>query len=339
MLRDYWDCWKGLAVIYDINNFNRLMIIKEAHASCKIDDIMSVSHFDLFVPPKYKKEQMQLIHDYIDAMNFGRKELNRVQLTNKVILSTHEILLTHKNELGGAVRKKQNYIGGVRIGSIGGPPDYDPPEPEEINSCMIDIQKFIKRKDSIDALIKTALLHYQLEVVHPFESANGKIGRILIALSLFHNNIAKQALLPISEFLEVNKVEYFDRIRAVHNFGEYEQWVKFFLKGIGVTADLCLRRIDALIQYREKCFALFKSYERDLKYLPDAFRYAEKQIFFNVDSFATGLNISYNTAARIVDILVELNLLKLLKQQTRNRIYYCSDILDFVGLPIIKDLD
>jgi Fic family protein len=318
--------------INGIDNITSLMLKKEAAASCKIDDEIKFSYLDLFTPSKNKADKIVPVLNYTKALDYGIGELKRIRLTNKVIFSTHEVLMEHKRDtkIIGTVREKQNIIGEYIV-TVSGMENYNPPEPGEISSCMADIQRFIKRNDNIDVLIKVALLHYQLEVVHPFESGNGKIGRILILMYLFEKQILSHTLIPISEFLEAHKVEYFDRIKAVHNRGDYEQWVKFFLSMLAVVTDISIRQIEKALQLRDRNIALIRANEKDVKYLLDAYHYIERCGFIDVNSLADGIGVSYNTAARVARTMVELGILKLLKSQARNRIYYYADFLDAMG--------
>jgi len=315
--------------ISGIENINTLIMKKEASTSCIIDDTIKFSYLDLFIPLKHKADKIAPVLNCIKALEHGIGELNRMQLTNKVIFSAHEILMAHKRdlELIGDVRKKQIIIGD-NIVSVSGMPTYNPPESGELIVGMLDIQKFIGRIDTMDILIKAALLHYQLEVVHPFESGNGKIGRILTLMYLFKTGILTNGFLPISEFFEAHKIEYFDRIKAVHNLGEYEQWIKFFLKALIVSANTSLKRIENILQLREENSEKIKaniSSARDEKYLLEAYKYTEKNVAFNVSSLADGLGISYNTAAKIVQIFTDLGILKLDKK--RSKFYLYNDFL------------
>jgi len=318
--------------IENIKNFTSLMYIKEAAASCGIDDELRFTYLDLFIEPKYKQERLIPIQNYRKALEYGIEELSRIHLANKVIYATHKILMDHK--------RGTETIGAERTGKIifgnyyrsGGPPKYNPPAPEDITLCMNDIQRYIKRVDNIDILIKTALLHYQLEAIHPFQSGNGKIGRILIALYLFKKKVLGHTLLPISEFLAANKVEYFDRIKAVHDFGKYEQWIKFFLTALAATADTALQRLEKALQLREKNITTIKTSNKDVKYLLDACQYIEKHVFLDTTSLAEAIGVSYNTSARVVKELVDLNILKLLKNQARNRVYFYAELLDVMEI-------
>jgi Fic family protein len=322
--------------IGNVENITALMIKKEATSSCLIDDELKFSYLDLFIEPKYRPERVAPVKNHITALEYGRNELKRIHLTNKIIRSAHGVLMGHRR---GAVRIGIERTGQIIFGNYyvigGGMPKYNPPAPEDIALCMNDMQRYIKREDAIDALIKTALLHYQLEAVHPFESGNGKIGRILIALYLFEKNVLRHTLLPISEFLQTHKVEYFDRIRAVHDFGKYEQWVKFFLQVLAATADTTIKRTEKALRLRERNMELIHAESKDAKYLPKAYWYIEKHVFSDVTSLAGDLGISYNTAARVVRTLVNLGILKVLKEQMRNRIYFYAGFLEALGFPHI----
>ena len=53
-------------------------------------------------------------------------------------------------------------------------------------------------------------------------------------------------MLYISYFLKKNRMEYYDRMTEVHNNGNYEQWVKFFLQAISESAEDAVDKIQKL---------------------------------------------------------------------------------------------
>jgi hypothetical protein len=57
-------------------------------------------------------------------------------------------LMEHKRDTDniGDVRKKQSFMGKYIV-NVSGMENYNPPTPEEIDSYMADIQRFIKRDD------------------------------------------------------------------------------------------------------------------------------------------------------------------------------------------------
>lgn len=108
---------------------------------------------------------------------------------------------------------------------------YVPPTVEDVVSAMSDLEKFINDYD-MDILLKIALVHYQFETIHPFLDGNGHIGRMLIVLILMTDGILKRPVLYMSLYLKSNRIEYYDRLSEVRTKGNYEQWIKFFLRGV-----------------------------------------------------------------------------------------------------------
>ena len=206
--------------ISEMENISRLFRLKKAASSCGIDETLRYAYPELFgiFGDKKRERRIEAIHNHVKVIEYGINELNRSSLTNKWIYATHSILMNHKRdtEIIGAARKKQTILSDfiIRVANM---KTYNPTQPEEIKPCMADVQEYIKRKDAIDTLIKVALLHYQIEAVHPFESGNGKIGRIVFAQYLYKIGLLKSTMLPVSELLLMDKVEYFDRLNAVHS--------------------------------------------------------------------------------------------------------------------------
>ena len=323
--------------INDIENITRLFLLQEAVSSFRIDDAQHFIYPELFGVFSEKKRAQRIVPilNHIQALKYGVDELRRGHLTNNLIYSTHGLLMNHKRgtEITGAVRKKQTILGYYMV-SVCNSKTYNPTKPQEIKSCMADIQEYIKREGTIDPLIKTALLHYQLEAIHPFVSGNGKLGRILIAQQLFEAGMLRQTILPISVFLLMEKVEYFDRLDAVHYWGRYEQWIKFFLKALEASAKITLQHMEAAINWRRQYISAIQSEKSDVKYLLEAYRHAEKRIFLNTSSLAEALGVSYNTGARIMNKMVGLGIMKLYKSQARNRMYFAVGFLDAAGIAI-----
>ena len=264
--------------ISDMENITRLFRLKEVAASYSIDEALRFTYPELFgiFGDKKRKQRMVPIQNHIKALEYGINELSHAPLTNKLIYSTHSVLMDHRRdtEIIGAARKKQTILGDfmVRVTNM---KTYNPTAPVEIKTCMADVQKYIEREDAIDTLIKAALLHYQIEAIHPFESGNGKMGRIVVAQYLNKTGLLKSTLLPISEFLLMDKMEYFDRLNAVHYHGRYEQWIKFFLRVIEVTAKTTLENVETTIKLRSQYISSIKNENKDVEYLVSAYAQPE----------------------------------------------------------------
>ena len=65
-------------------------------------------------------------------------------------------------------------------------------------------------------------------------------------------NELSSPVLYLSCFLKLNRIEYYDRMSEVRKAGNYEQWVKFFLRGIAETAEDATETIDRLNALHQK---------------------------------------------------------------------------------------
>lgn len=102
---------------------------------------------------------------------------------------------------------------------------YEPPMPNEIPELMDNFLLYFN-DDSIwnaDSLVKMAILHYQLESIHPFYDGNGRTGRILNILYLLHEGLLNYPVLYLSRYINVNKRLYYRYLQNVRDSGSAEQ--------------------------------------------------------------------------------------------------------------------
>ena len=93
-----------------------------------------------------------------------------------------------------------------------------------------------------------AELHYQFEMIHPFEKYNGIVGRIIVPTILCNIVGEARPLICLSEYLYHNKNEYFDLLQTTQYSGGYIRWIKFCVNAINETAK---RSAQLLIQYED----------------------------------------------------------------------------------------
>ena len=121
-----------------------------------------------------------------------------------------------------------------------------------MHECLGELEKYIHSESELPALIRVGLIHYQFKAIHPFLDVNGRMGRLLITLLLTIWQILTQPLLYLSIFIEKNKTEYYDRLLAVSQKGEWEEWLLFFLDGVHEQAEDAVDKIKALQRLREQ---------------------------------------------------------------------------------------
>ena len=76
-----------------------------------------------------------------------------------------------------------------------------------------------------------ALVHYQIEAIHPFLDGNGAIGRLLTTLLLCARDLLPDALLYLSAYFEAHRHDYYGALLVVSQRGVWNEWLVSFLRG------------------------------------------------------------------------------------------------------------
>lgn len=142
-------------------------------------------------------------------------------------------------------------------------------------------------------------------------------------------NILSRPALYISYFLKINRVEYYDRMTQVCKTGDYEQWVIFFLQAFSDSASDAIQTIDKLTTLHNKSLSLFDDLSKRQKTnVLKVFNYIESNPIIDIQKTATSLEMSYNTAYKIVSFLVEKGILQQTDKSGKARIFSYSEYLD-----------
>ena len=149
---------------------------------------------------------------------------------------------------------------------------YTPPEGEGlILAKLASLERFINDDElsKLDPLVKMALIHYQVEAIHPFSDGNGRTGRILNVIYLISKGLIGLPVLYLSYYIIANKPDYYRLLRQVTEEGKWNDWVEFIVRGVGETAELTLKKIDAILKLKKESeagmqAALKSSYTREL---------------------------------------------------------------------------
>jgi len=194
------------------------------------------------------------VANYVDAMNHGVALLEQLPLCLRLVRELHEKLLTGvrgAEETPGQVRRVQNFIGRSDIASA----RFVPPPPERLEPLLADFEQYLNLADSDDGaplLVRMAMAHYQFETLHPFRDGNGRVGRLLIPLTLLAHGRMTTPTLYVSGYLEQHKRRYADLMLEASQTGEFAPWTEFFLEALRSAADESSQRADQLIALRER---------------------------------------------------------------------------------------
>ena len=202
---------------------------------------------------------------------------------------------------------------GTTLSNSNGEIIYTPPSGEDtIRTKLANLEKFINDDESLDPLIKMALMHYQFEAIHPFSDGNGRTGRILLLLYLKMSNLLNIPAIYLSEYIIQNKMEYYQSLRNVTEGNAWEDYILYMLDMVEVTAMNGLKRLEQIISLMDTMSEkikkeLHKVYSKDLIEVLFKLPYTKRQ--FLIDA---GLG-SPKTVGNYLHDLEENNYLKSIK--------------------------
>jgi len=320
------------SVLPNPNLFVAMYVRKEAVLSSQIEGTQStledVLQFEVDAKGVDLPKDVEEVVHYVGAMNHGLKRLEELAMSLRLIREIHSELLTGgrgEHRTPGEFRKSQNWIGpaGADLTTA----TFVPPPVPEMRDALDKFEKFL-HDDSLPVLIHCGLAHPQFETIHPFLDGNGRVGRLLITLLLCQRKVLHRPLLYLSHYLRAHRAEYYDRLTAIRDDGNWEGWLKFFLRGVDEVSTEAIntaRRIFALREehrnaINEKMSGSAGSGLRLLDYLYE-------QPMINVRMVERRLGTSFVTASKLVEQFVTLKILKETTGGQRNRRYVYAPYL------------
>ena len=139
---------------------------------------------------------------------------------------------------------------------------YTPPRGGEIVTELVEnLLEYLGSQDSYrtDPLIKMAISHYQFEAIHPFSDGNGRTGRILNLLYLVSQDLLSHPVLYLSKYFIENKDDYYYRLGAVTQRGDWKSWLLYMMNAVKFTASYTNGLIDDIVNQMEATLDYGKS--------------------------------------------------------------------------------
>ena len=311
--------------IPDRRLFTAAYVSKEALLSSQIEGTQATLEdvLDPLIDTNANRDVEDVVN-YVRATEYALELLRELPLCNRLIRETHRVLMQGvrgHDKTPGEFRHSQNWIGGYGVSLTRA--KYIPPNPQDMLQAMSDLEKYMNAEDGTDPLIRAALIHYQFETIHPFLDGDGRMGRMLVVLFLFDRKILSTPALYLSYFLKKYRAEYYARLSDVRLKGDFEQWIKFFLRAVNESALDAIQTVDELSALHQKSAATVKS-----KTARRVLDYLETCPILSIGKTATALNISRGTASRTITALVNLGILVPTKNTARNKLFAYKDYLE-----------
>ena len=298
----------------DIKIIRDLCYLKESCSSLLIDGKNSIEFFDALKIRSANKAAMYHIDNLTAAQKYARgKHFTSPELITICTLIKHGVGSTQNEEIRTKQIYSNNALTNLKI--------YTPTAPEDIQPALYDLTKFIAMDNHTDALIKAALVHYQFEMIHPFEHRNGVVGRVLIPMMLESAGYEAAPYLCISEYLYHNKDIYFDKLSSTQRGSGYALWVKFFVQAVCYASEKSIAWIKQFALAAQKEAPIIAELAKSSKAALPVYEYFRKNIASEIKPVAEAIGVSYNTAAKVVNLLQDAGIVKLENEQARHKVF------------------
>lgn len=316
----------GIAsIIPNPDLFVAMYVRHEAVLSSQIEGTQSslddVLQFEVDARGHYPRDIEEVVN-YVRAMNYGLKRLHELPLCLRLMREIHAKLLEGvrgAERTPGEFRRSQNWLGpaGCTLATA----TFVPPPVQAMHQTLDNFEKFLHVTETLPRLVHCGLAHAQFETIHPFLDGNGRVGRLLITLLLCQQQILQRPLLYLSYYLKAHRQEYYDRLDAIRHRGDWEGWLKFFLRGVHAVSQAATQTARHILALRETQRQLIGEKlggsAAGLRLLDCLFA----QPLVTVRMAERTLSCSYATANKLVEQFVELGTLKEITGWQRNRRY------------------
>lgn len=279
--------------------------------------------------PDTPKDVSDIIN-YVGAMKLGLRLLDQLPVSVRLIKEVHQRLLEDvrgQEQSPGQLRTSQNWIGptGCQIRDA----IFVPPSPAAMIDALSDWEKFLHKNDSLPLIVKLGLAHAQFETIHPFLDGNGRVGRLLITLLLIEQKVLLKPVLYLSTYFKQNRQEYYELLQRVRDVGDWESWIKFFVKGVDEVSRQATQTARNIVELRERHRMLIvdnfgQVAGNGLKVL----EYLFKNPIISVKIIMDLTGVTFAAANQLMHRFEEIGVLHEITGQARNRRYEYSDYVN-----------
>ncbi|GAA1558303.1 hypothetical protein GCM10009789_09660 [Kribbella sancticallisti] len=227
------------------------------------------------------------------------------------VRAMHFMMLSHDlSKSPGSYRQREIYVHDEKTGEN----VYEGPPAEDVPGLVEELMTDLSGDGQVDNLVRAAMAHLNLVMIHPFRDGNGRMARALQTLVLSKCGIGEPAFSSIEEWLGSNTEDYY-RVLALTGAGSWQPtrsadlWVKFNLRAHHIQAQTVARR------YREagRLWSAFDELVEEF-HLPErvADELFDASLGFRIrrSTYVRRAGIEQRTATRDLARLTELGLLQ-----------------------------
>lgn len=199
---------------------------------------------------------------------------------------------------------------------------------ERLEPLMTELVNYMNSPEMPHSVIRGAMTHLNIAMLHPFSDGNGRTARCLQTAILAHDGIAAPIFSSMEEYIGFNQLTYHEVLSRVgggkwNPSNDAKPWIRFCLTGHYRQAQTLLRRLAEF----DRVYGELERMTRR-KALPERTTLALIQAAFGLRvrnaSYRATAEISNNLASRDLKSLVDAGLLQA-KGEKRGRDYVATN--------------
>ena len=211
----------------------------EGHRVSRDDAIAAVDQADPF---EATGTDWRAVLGYREAMAFIVQLAGdpHFSYNDSLVRSIHYMMMKHDPKCGpGLYRRGDIYVG-----------QYQGPDPEAVPTLVSELMNRLNHdSDTSELLIRAAMAHLNLIMIHPFRDGNGRMSRALQTLVLGRDGTLDPRFSSIEEYLGHNTPAYYQVLTEVGGTHwnperDARPWIRFVLTAHHYRARLTVWRFE-----------------------------------------------------------------------------------------------
>ena len=166
-----------------------------------------------------------------------------------------------------------------------------------------------------------AIGHFQFEAIHPFRDGNGRTGRVFNIHYLTKKGLLDLPILFLSRYVIENKDEYYRRLAAVSQSGDWKGWINYMLNAVRTTSVITYNKINDIISAKDAILSVIEK-DTDIARPEQITEMIFIQPYTKVKHFTDKGVYAENTARNYLNKLSEIGILE--KKTIQGHHYYLN---------------
>jgi Fic family protein len=152
---------------------------------------------------------------------------------------------------------------------------------------------------------------------------------LLITFFLCNHGLLQKPVLYLSYYFKKNQDEYYSRLQRIRDYGEWEEWLKFFLSGVSEVAKQATETARRIVSLREEHRRLIvKKFGNSSGNAIRILEHMYERPYITVNNIKEILGISFPNANSLIGKFVSSELLKEITGRSRNRVFVYSTYIE-----------